>query len=175
MFPPWSCSPMVTNTSWRMDSTCIQLPIETGWDSFKCDVRKGTAVDALWFAIGANATNGARRTTADKRKAIELALVKFPEKTQEQVAKHVGCVQSYVVKIRSEIITSDIHKLPDTRRSSDGKSRPTTYKKHAKPASSIREEIENRTKKPEPVPEPREVSGTRQAGNDAGRACGEAS
>jgi ParB-like chromosome segregation protein Spo0J len=93
----------------------------------ECNVHKGTVTDALWLAIGSNATNGARRTPADKRRAIELALLRFPDKTQEQVAQHVACAQSYVAKVKSELIISNKLRTPTTRKGKDGKSRPTTY------------------------------------------------
>lgn len=45
-----------------------------GLVSVPSDVREGTKRDAFIFALGANATHGMHRTTADKRNAVMLAL-----------------------------------------------------------------------------------------------------
>ena len=53
------------------------------------EVRKGSQRDALLHAVGANATHGLRRTSADKRKAVKL-LLDDPEWRQwavNQIAK----------------------------------------------------------------------------------------
>ena len=94
----------------------------------QCIVHPGNVSDAIWFAIGANRKNGLPRTATDKHRAIELALLKFPDKTQQQVAEQVGCAQSYVATVARELITSDKLKLPTTRKGKDGRSRPTKYK-----------------------------------------------
>jgi hypothetical protein len=52
-----------------------------------------------------------------------LALAKFPDKTQEQVANHVGCDRAYVSKVASELVNSHKLKLPTTRKGKDGKER----------------------------------------------------
>ena len=63
------------------------------------DVRAGTHHDALWFALGANRTNGKRLTDADKTHAIEMAFKAWPERMQREVAEQVGCHQSLVSKV----------------------------------------------------------------------------
>lgn len=44
------------------------------WSVIAVDVRAGTREDAIRFAIGANKTNGLRRTNADKQVAVRAAL-----------------------------------------------------------------------------------------------------
>lgn len=44
------------------------------WSRVDADVRAGTRHDAIKFAIGANRTNGIRRTNADKQMAVRAAL-----------------------------------------------------------------------------------------------------
>ena len=94
----------------------------------QCTVHPGSLAEALWFAIGANRKHGLLRSATDKHHAIELALTKFPEKTQEQVAQHVGCSQQYVATVQKQLTTSCKLKLPTTRKGKDGRSRPTKYK-----------------------------------------------
>jgi hypothetical protein len=109
--------------------------IRAGLKEFACTVHKGTLQDAIWFSIGANIENGERRSAADKHHAVELALTKFPDKTQEQIAEHVGCVRSYVAGIQKELVTADKLRLPATRKGKDAKSRPTQYRKRAPKAA----------------------------------------
>ena len=45
-----------------------------GKDSFMCHIRRGEKSDALRMALGANADHGLRRSNADKRKSVMLAL-----------------------------------------------------------------------------------------------------
>lgn len=94
---------------------------------FECVVHKGTLQDALWFSLGANKKNGLHRSKADKQKVIELAIVKFPDKTQEQIALHVGCNQSTVQRFQSQLMQTHKLKVPERRMGADGKSRPTKY------------------------------------------------
>lgn len=74
-----------------------------GLRDFECRVRPGTVSDALWFAIGSNRQNGACRSTADKRRAVELAIEKFPDRSNRCVAHHVGCSETYVRKVQDGI------------------------------------------------------------------------
>jgi hypothetical protein len=59
----------------------------------QCIVHPGNVSDAIWFAIGANRKNGLQRTAMDKRRAIETALGAFSDKTQSQIALHVGPIR----------------------------------------------------------------------------------
>ena len=94
----------------------------------QCAVHPGTLRNALWFAIGANRENGLHRTARDKRRAIETALGVFVDKTQQQIALHVGCSQQYVATIQMELTSSCKLKLPASRTGKDGKIRPVKYK-----------------------------------------------
>ena len=91
------------------------------------DVRKGTRQDALWFALGANRTNGKRLERGDVRKAVEVALREWPNKVLSEIAKQVGCTHRYVKTVQDELCTSTKLTLPATRTGKDGKDRPTTY------------------------------------------------
>lgn len=45
-----------------------------GFDTVKANIIQGGYADALKFALSANANHGLRRTNADKRRAVEMAL-----------------------------------------------------------------------------------------------------
>lgn len=74
------------------------------WRELDADVRAGTKEDALWFALGANKTNGKRLTDSDKRHAIEIAVAAWPERSAGDIAAQVGCGSSYVSKVRGAML-----------------------------------------------------------------------
>jgi uncharacterized ParB-like nuclease family protein len=45
-----------------------------GRETIRAEVRNGTRREAILYAVGANANHGLRRTTADKRRAVETML-----------------------------------------------------------------------------------------------------
>ena len=78
-------------------------------------------------ALGANRTNGKRLERGDIRRAVEIALREWPNKSQQEIAEQVGCNVAYVNRIKQELFTSKKLTLPATRTGKDGKSYPTTY------------------------------------------------
>lgn len=119
------------------------------FDSIDCNIHKGTLADAKWFAIGANKTNGQRMNRGDIKRAVEVALTEFPDKTQNEVSSHVGCSQSWVADIKKLIIGSDNEALPHTRINERGQERPTSYNKPEPPTErSATNEKDNGITKP---------------------------
>jgi len=100
-----------------------------GKSSITCTYRDGTIEDAVWYAVGANKKTGLRMGKADVRRAVEVGSHRFPDKTQADLAKQVGCSQQYVSKVQQEMTDRGDLVLPDTRMGADGKARPTTYRK----------------------------------------------
>ena len=64
----------------------IHAAVRNGATQIECDVHKGSKSDALKFALGCNAHHGLRRTNADKRHAVELALREFPKASNVAIA-----------------------------------------------------------------------------------------
>jgi transposase-like protein len=66
----------------------------------------GTLDDARWIAARANARHGVRRTNADKRRAIEMALKSEQNEDQSNraIARHVGVSYELVRRVRAELI-----------------------------------------------------------------------
>lgn len=95
------------------------------------EVRAGTKDDALWFALGANKANGHRMTDGDKRHAINLALLAWPNRSANQLADQIGVSQSSVQRAKEQLMRT--HKLPDRVTGKDGKSYPTRYKEPTVP------------------------------------------
>ena len=75
---------------------------KAGRDSIQAEVREGTRDAARWYALGANKTHGLRRSNADKRKAIRMALQERPDLSDRAIADHVGVSHPTVAKYRSE-------------------------------------------------------------------------
>jgi hypothetical protein len=96
------------------------------------EVRKGTKADALWFAIGANKENkSVRLTSGDKANAVQLALNKFRDKTQQAIADQVGCSQGRVAQVKAELINVNKLPAPPPHKGKNDKTYPATYKKKA--------------------------------------------
>lgn len=81
--------------------------------------KRGTRADAIYLATGANTTHGVRRTDADKRKAVEMALglERFASASSRAVAEHVGVSHSFVEKVRKDLEGP----APQERTGMDGK------------------------------------------------------
>ena len=99
------------------------------FESIQCNIHAGTVQDAKWFAIGANKTNGQRMNRGDIKRAVEVALMEFPDQTQRVIADHIGCSQGLITRYKKELITCNKLNIPDKRTGADGKERPTTYNK----------------------------------------------
>jgi len=90
-----------------------------GRTEFHADVRQGTKSDALRFALQANALHGLKRTNADKRRSIELALAEWPQVSDRQIAELCAVGYTLVAEVRKA-------QLPETgswRLGADGKQR----------------------------------------------------
>lgn len=85
------------------------------------EVKQGSREDAAWAACAANQTHGLRRTNADKRKAVEIALRLHPEMTDPMLAEHCGVSHPFVGDVRRHVETVSTWTPPATRIGRDGK------------------------------------------------------
>lgn len=69
------------------------------------DTRKGTRADAVEYACGANISHGLRRTNADKRRSVLLALSEFPSWSDLKIAETCGVSHPFVRSIRPQVVT----------------------------------------------------------------------
>jgi ParB-like chromosome segregation protein Spo0J len=78
---------------------------KAGIKKMKCLVRAGTFRDAQRFALSANAKHGERRTNADKRRAVEAALLdeEWGKLSDRAIAQLCGLDSSLVMRMRKEI------------------------------------------------------------------------
>lgn len=84
------------------------------------EVRAGGRVDALKHALGANAIHGQRRTNADKRRCVELAVKEFASLSSRAIAELCGVSVDTVCRHREPLSDSD----NATRTTSDGRQYP---------------------------------------------------
>jgi len=112
--------------------TTAKCWIGDGWHralaakSIECDViaaklNPGGRAEALKHALGANALHGQRRSNADKRRCVEIALREFPQMSSRALAKMCGVSPDFVARVRpSEQVSSNDTSVTGQ----DGKSYP---------------------------------------------------
>ncbi|MEM8864080.1 MAG: ParB/RepB/Spo0J family partition protein [Planctomycetota bacterium] len=98
---------------------------QAGRTKIKAVVYQGTRSDAVWHAAGANTRHGVRRTNADKRRQVEMALAEKPEESDRAIAKHCGVSHTMVASARSELESGGKLCHLDERTGQDGKSYPS--------------------------------------------------
>jgi hypothetical protein len=87
------------------------------------EVRRGTRLDALTYALSANAAHGLRRTNADKRRSVEIALAEWPKLSDRKIAEICAVGNALVGEVRRQVFESNTS--PDESRiGKDGKQYP---------------------------------------------------
>lgn len=83
----------------------LPAAMAAGKQWLRCEiVGEGTVDEAIWHAAAVNQTHGVRRTNADKRRAVRLALETEigMEQSNRVIAAHVGVSDVFVAKVREE-------------------------------------------------------------------------
>jgi len=84
----------------------IHAALKTGATKIECEVLQGSKADALKFALGRNVDHGLRRTNADKRHAVGIALKEFPKASLPVISK-MCMVSEELVKCVSKQLTEN--------------------------------------------------------------------
>ena len=79
---------------------------KAGREGIRVEVIKGSRNDAVVDACGANAEHGARRTNADKLKAVMTLDALFPKKSTRAIADMAKVDQATVVRYRGAVMQS---------------------------------------------------------------------
>jgi uncharacterized ParB-like nuclease family protein len=76
-----------------------------GKASIECNIHTGTLLDAIWFALGANAQHGLPLSVEDKRAAICKIIEheKWKSKTNAEIARHVGASKMMVTRVKADL------------------------------------------------------------------------
>ena len=133
----------------------IHAAARNGATQIEADIRKGSKSDALKFALGCNAHHGLRRTNADKRHAVELALKEFPNVSTVAIAKMCLVGDELVAEIRKSQPTDSGRLAPPPRIGLDGRERklPPPPVRKIPPVPTVRPPDEA-ADKPVPLPPP---------------------
>jgi transposase len=118
--PAASTNQYSVGNGWHRIRACQQV----GYREIDAEIREGSPTDALWYALGANRTNGHRMSPKDKTHAIQLALETWPEKSTSVLAEQIGCSQSLVQQVKAEAQVSSPTNLPERVIGKDGKGYP---------------------------------------------------
>lgn len=98
----------------------VMAATRNGFKDILAEIHKGTKSDALKFALTANTTHGIKRTNADKRRSVELALAEWPKLSSREISRVCAVSHQSVENIRSEMSNFD---NSESRITKDGKSR----------------------------------------------------
>lgn len=74
----------------------ILAHVQAGKRTIRCNVHKGGQQEAAWASCAANQEHGLRRTNADKRRSVEMALRMRPGLSARAIADHVGVDEAMV-------------------------------------------------------------------------------
>ena len=123
-----------------------------GLDNIVADLRAGSRVDALRFALGANAVHGRRRTNADKRCAVAIALREFGKMSDRAIADMCAVSHTFVENMR-RALNPPIGNEYQYRTTSDGRQYPAQRKPAERPSFDGSASAEA-TSPPEPADPP---------------------
>ena len=101
-FPPVRVMRDRQGRNWLVDGFHrVAAAIRLGKVRIRAEVEYGEQTDALWSACAANSSHGLRLSNEDKRRAVEAALELHPEKSAEDIARHVGVSRRFVFKVKA--------------------------------------------------------------------------
>jgi hypothetical protein len=122
--PSVRCSILLLDRYWLADGFHrVAAAKKAGVQVVPCVVREGGRRDAILYAVGANAAHGARRTHADKRKAIGTLLAdpEWSQWSDRVIAERVGVHHTTVATVReSNTKSCDVANLATSRRNVSG-------------------------------------------------------
>ncbi len=100
--------------------------LSLGARDIRCEVHVGDRFDAIAYAVGANKTNGLRRTNADKQMAVRaaLSLERLATWSDRAIADLVGVDHKTVASMRTPSGGEIPQLAPNRVKGKDGKSYP---------------------------------------------------
>jgi hypothetical protein len=129
--------------------------IKAGLDFIRINiVGEGTLDDAAWYATGVNQSHGVRRSNADKRRAVRMALETEigVEQSTQTLAKHVGVSVELATEVR-RAWESARHQTPDRRKDSAGRWQPSRRDRTDTSTPKTAKSNKSRSEPPEKITE----------------------
>ena len=102
---------------------------QVGFQEIDADLRPGGRPQAIEHAVGANQAHGLKRTNADKRRAVQMALESWPGLSSREIGQRVGVSHTFVDGERGQLATVASSK----RTGADGKTRSMPAKRPTAP------------------------------------------
>lgn len=97
---------------------------KAGRDELTARVYPGTRSDCVRFALKSNSTHGLRRSNADKRRCVELALAEWADISDREIARVAGVSHPFVSEVRRQLETVSTSSAASAKRlGRDGKRR----------------------------------------------------
>lgn len=81
----------------------LEAAKRAGLTTIDAEVIDGDKLDAVICALSANTTHGMRRTNADKRHCVMVALKFFPDWSDRATASKCGVTHPFVANVRAEL------------------------------------------------------------------------
>lgn len=136
-------------------------------------IHKGTKSDALRFALKANSTHGLKRSNADKRRSVEMALTEWPSLSDSELSNICAVNRQTVTNIRAEVQPANLACCP--RIGADGKTRkiPAPKSKTITPEKAAALMSNVTPANQEPVSSAPSRAETHQSGGEANPPCAE--
>ena len=143
----------------------VMAAARNGFKDILADVRKGTKSDALKFALAANAAHGLKRTNADKRRSVELALAEWPKVSDSELGRICAVSHTFVASVRP-VQPATVAGCEAKRTGKDGKERKLPAKSRKPDPAPIEPEPPRIVcGPPKPDPTPAQAAAQRDAEN----------
>ena len=89
---------------------------KNGLTEIRAEIRPGTHVDALRYALSANTGPGLARTYRDKRRSVALALAQWPESSTREIARICGVSDPFVATWRRKKPSTELDTVENHER-----------------------------------------------------------
>jgi hypothetical protein len=121
-------------------------------------IRNGNVNDAIWEAIVVNGKQGLSLTREDRKRAIEIVVLRWPNKSTRVIAEAIGCGKSTVERIRDQV--SQMGHLPETKNDHSGNSNESPDRSIGKDGKSYPAKRKKKPSPPKPEPAQEEIPET---------------
>lgn len=101
----------------------VAAAVRNEFQDFAFEVRAGSKAETLKYALSANAQHGLKRTNADKRRSVELALSEWPHFADAELARICAVGNKFVGDMRREMEDNLVLNKVEVRIGHDGRER----------------------------------------------------